>query len=88
MPDIIIADLMMPKMDGAEFIKRIRADNRWRGLPVIVLTNSRDERDVAEAWDIGASAVIVKPVNAREMANVVKTLRDFYLSVVRLPNRG
>lgn len=86
-PDIIIADLQMPKMDGPTFVRTIKADKRFRAIPVVVLTNSRDERDVSESYDIGAAAVIVKPFNVSEMSQIVKTVRDFYLSVVRLPGR-
>lgn len=86
-PDIIIADLQMPKMDGPTFVRTIKSDKRFRGIPVVVLTNSKDERDVSESYDIGAAAVIVKPFNVSEMSQVVKSIRDFYLSVVRLPGR-
>lgn len=87
LPDIIIADLQMPRMDGPTFVRTIKSDKQFRGIPVVVLTNSRDERDVNESYDIGAAAVIVKPFNVKEMSTVVKTIRDFYLSVVRLPGR-
>jgi CheY-like chemotaxis protein len=87
-PDLIICDLEMPKMDGREFIVKIKDDKRYRRIPVVVLTSSRDERDVAEAYDFGAAAFIVKPINVTEMTAVIREIRDFYLTIVRLPRRG
>lgn len=87
-PDIIIADLQMPRMGGRDFIIEVKKAREWRKIPIIVLTNSSDDKDVSELYEVGAAAYIVKPINAIEMGRVVKEIRDFYLSVVRLKGRN
>jgi len=77
-PAVILADLKMPRMDGLELLKRIRTDERFHQIPVVVLTSSREESDVIESYAIGANAYVVKPVAFHEFIEAVKSLGLFW----------
>lgn len=85
LPDLIFLDLNMPKKDGREVLADIKADENLRQIPVLVFTISNAEKDVLEAYQLQASAFITKPVDLDEFIRVVKSMKEFWLSVVKLP---
>lgn len=84
-PDIILLDLNMPRMDGRETLKAIKADERLRSIPVVVLTTSEADTDILKCYDLGASCYISKPVGFDEFLKVVRSLEDFWFTVVKMP---
>lgn len=72
--DLVVTDLSMPKMDGLTLMSHIRADTRYKGLPIIVLTASGAERDHTRASNSGANACLIKPVDSQELVNMVSQL--------------
>jgi two-component system response regulator len=80
-PTVILLDLKLPKVDGLEVLRRIRADERTRFVPVVVLTASREGEDVARSYELGANAYVRKPVEFAEFAKAASTLGIFWLSL-------
>lgn len=83
-PGIILLDLNMPKMNGIEFLKVAKQDPAIKGIPVIVLTTSRDERDRVESFNLGIAGYMLKPVDYVQFVEVVKTI-DLYWTLSELP---
>ena len=81
LPTVALLDLNLPKIGGLEVLRRIRADVRTRRLPVVVLTTSKQEADLARAYDLGANAFVCKPIAFDEFARAVNTLLAFWLVV-------
>lgn len=86
LPDLILLDLNLPGMDGHEVLRRIRNDDRFEHLPVIMLTSSRASDDVRAAYRAHVSSFISKPVDPSEFLEAVRTIESYWLTVVRLPN--
>lgn len=86
-PDLILLDLNLPKMDGREVLTEIKKDDDLRRIPVVVLTTSRAEEDIIRTYDCHANCYITKPVDFDQFINVVKSIEDFWLSVVKLPHK-
>jgi len=84
-PDVILLDLNLPKKDGRQVLAEIKEDPRLRRIPVVVLTGSKAEEDVARAYDLNANCYITKPVDLDQFLFVVQSIEDFWLSVVKLP---
>jgi chemotaxis family two-component system response regulator Rcp1 len=84
-PDIILLDLNLPKKDGREVLEVIKADEKLRQIPVVILTTSKAEEDILRTYNLHANCFITKPVELEEFMHVVKTIEDFWLTVVRLP---
>lgn len=84
-PDLILLDLNLPRKDGREVLAEIKNDPKLRQIPVVVLTTSRTEADVLQAYDLHANCYITKPVDFRQFMTVVKSIEDFWLTVVKLP---
>jgi chemotaxis family two-component system response regulator Rcp1 len=84
-PDIILLDLNLPRMNGREVLANIKADPELRRIPVVVLTTSRAEQDIIETYDLHANCYIVKPVGLDEFITIVRSVEDFWLSIVRMP---
>jgi len=77
-PAVVLLDLKMPKLDGHEVLRRMRADPNLRTVPVVILTSSREERDIAQSYDFGVNAYVVKPVAFSEFISAVKNLGMFW----------
>ncbi len=86
-PDLILLDLNMPRMNGREVLSRVKQDANLRNIPIVVLTTSNQERDVLDSYGLSANAYVVKPVEWSSFLDVVKRLSDFWLKIVRLPNK-
>lgn len=85
-PGLILLDLNMPRKDGREALKELRADPRFRGIRVIVLTTSKAEEDIARTYDLSAASYITKPVTFAALVDVVRTLGKYWFEIVELPN--
>jgi len=84
-PKVILLDLRLPKVDGMEVLRRIKGDERTRSIPVVVLTSSKEDRDVAESYRRGVNSYISKPVEFDEFAKVVSELGLYWLLVNKPP---
>ncbi len=84
-PDLILLDLNLPKKDGREVLEEIKADPALRTIPVVILTTSEAERDIARAYDLHANCYITKPVDLDQFITVVKSIEDFWFTIVKLP---
>src|SRR5438876_5375385 len=85
-PDLILLDLNLPKKDGREVLQEIKADERLRRIPVVVLTSSNAEQDVLKSYGLHANCYVTKPVDLDKFIHVVKSIDAFWLSVVTLPS--
>jgi len=85
LPGLILLDLNLPKVDGREVLGKIKAHPKLRRIPVIVLTTSTREEDVARAYDLGVNTFITKPVQFEDFMKVVSTIRDYWISIATLP---
>jgi CheY-like chemotaxis protein len=84
-PKMILLDLKLPKVDGLEVLQRIKSDARTRAIPVVVLTSSREQRDVVESYDLGVNSYIVKPVDFEGFAAAVKEIGMYWLLLNQPP---
>ncbi len=86
-PNLIFLDLNMPRKDGRAVLSEVKADRELRRIPVVVMTSSQAEEDVARAYDAHANCYIRKPIDFEQFHQVVKTLENFWFSTVELPIR-
>ncbi len=85
-PGLILLDLNMPKKDGREALKEIKADPNLRRIPVVVMTTSKAEEDIFRSYDIGASSFITKPVTFDRLVELMRTLGEYWVEFVELPD--
>jgi CheY-like chemotaxis protein len=86
-PDVIRLDLNLPRKDGRQVLAEVKEDVDLRTIPVVVLTTSEAEEDIARSYDLHANAYVSKPVDFDRFIEVVRQIDDFFVSVVKLPNR-
>lgn len=84
-PDIILLDLNLPRMSGHEVLQRIKLDEGLRFIPVVILTTSDDEHDILETYNLYANCYITKPLDFDRFMTIVKSIKEFWFSIVRLP---
>ena len=84
-PDLILMDLNLPLKDGREVLQEIKSDPSLRRIPVVILTTSQAEEDILRAYDLHVNCYITKPVDLDQFIRIVRSIEDFWLSVVRLP---
>lgn len=87
LPRVVLLDLKLPKVSGLEVLERLKGDTRTRNVPVVVLTSSKEDRDLAEAYRLGANSYIVKPVEFEKFAQAIETL-GMYWMLVNQPQRS
>lgn len=87
-PGLILLDLNMPKKDGREALKEIKADPNLRQIPVVVLTTSKAEEDIYRSYDLGANSFITKPVTFASLVEVMRTIGKYWFEIVELPLEG
>lgn len=86
-PSVILLDIKMPRMNGLEVLTRLREDERLRLIPVVILSSSREESDLARSWDLGANAYVIKPVDVEQFFDAVRTLGRFWAVLNQLPEQ-
>jgi CheY-like chemotaxis protein len=84
-PSMILLDLKMPRMDGLEFLAIVKKDAEFKSIPVIMLTSSREEKDLIKGYDLGVNAYVVKPVDFDALIDIVKQIEVFWLVINELP---
>ncbi|HTP27330.1 MAG TPA: response regulator [Anaeromyxobacteraceae bacterium] len=84
-PGLVLLDLNLPRMDGRQVLAEIKADEDLRRIPVVILTTSKDEEDVLRSYNLHANCYITKPINLTQFLNVVKSIEEFWLTIVSLP---
>lgn len=85
MPDLILLDLNMPRVDGYEALKRIKSSDRLRRIPIVVLSTSDSERDILQTYDEGVNSFITKPRGFDELVEMAGQLKKYWLELVKLP---
>ncbi|TKR22494.1 response regulator [Cellulomonas hominis] len=86
-PDLVLLDLNLPRMDGREVLEAMKGDDALRSIPVVVLTTSEAEEDVVRSYSLHANAYVTKPVDFDRFIEVVRQIDEFFVEVVRLPQR-
>lgn len=84
-PDLILLDLNLPRMSGTEVLAHIKRDPHLRRTPVVILTASKAEQDIVKSYDLNANAYVIKPINLDQFIEVIKSIEDFWLTIVKLP---
>jgi DNA-binding response OmpR family regulator len=84
-PAVLLLDLKLPKIDGLELLQRIKSDDKLKVIPVVVLTSSREERDMVASYKLGVNAYVVKPVDFHEFVNAIKELGVFWAIINEAP---
>jgi two-component system, chemotaxis family, response regulator Rcp1 len=87
-PHLILLDLNLPRKDGREVLAEIKADDKLKRIPVVVLTTSQDEQDIYKSYNLHANCYVTKPVDLEQFMTVVKSIEDFWLGIVMLPKNG
>ncbi|MFN9026705.1 MAG: response regulator, partial [Akkermansiaceae bacterium] len=85
-PKVILLDLKLPKLSGIEVLRELRADERMKYIPVVVLTSSREERDISEVYRLGANSYVVKPMNFQSYLDVIGNMGKYWLKINLYPN--
>ncbi|WP_137166673.1 response regulator [Salinimonas lutimaris] len=85
-PSLILLDLNMPRMDGREALQEVKADPALRGIPVVILTTSKEEEDMLRGYDLGCASYITKPVNFEGLVDLMRTLGRYWIEFVELPH--
>ncbi|MFC3813530.1 response regulator [Lysobacter sp. GCM10012299] len=84
-PAVLLLDIKMPRMDGLEVLQQIRADEKLKHMPVVILSSSREETDLAAGWNLGVNAYVVKPVDGDQFFQAVKVLGKFWAVINEPP---
>ncbi len=87
-PDLILLDLNLPRKDGREVLAEIKSDDDLKRIPVVILTSSRAEEDIVKSYNLHANCYISKPIELIQFLNVVRSIENFWLSIVVLPHDG
>lgn len=86
-PDLVLLDLNMPRKDGQDVLKDLQADNDLCRIPVVVLTSSESEEDIAKSYELNANAYLTKPVDFDGFIEIINRMEDFWFKVVKLPQK-
>jgi chemotaxis family two-component system response regulator Rcp1 len=84
-PDLILLDLNLPRKDGHEVLAEVKTDETLRRIPVVILTTSQAEEDIIKTYDLHVNCYITKPVDLDQFVKIVKSIEDFWLTIVKLP---
>lgn len=84
-PDLILLDLNLPRKDGRQLLAELKADERFRRIPVVVLTSSAAEEDILRAYNLAANCYVTKPVDLDQFLKVIRAIEEFWLQIVKLP---
>lgn len=86
-PDIVLLDLNLPKKDGRQVLAEIKTDPDLAQIPIVVLTTSQEEEDIIRAYELHANCYVAKPVDFNQFMHIVSTIEEFWLTIVKLPQR-
>ncbi len=86
-PAVVLLDIKMPRMNGLDVLTRMREDEHMRRVPVVILSSSREEVDLARSWDLGANAYVIKPVDVDQFFDAVRTLGQFWALLNEAPEQ-
>jgi two-component system response regulator len=84
-PAVVLLDIKMPRMNGLDVLTQMRSDERMRRIPVVILSSSREESDLARSWDLGVNAYVIKPVDVDQFFEAVRTLGQFWAVLNQAP---
>jgi len=84
-PDLILLDLHLPRLSGQEVLAEIKEHPQWKRIPVVIMTSSSDEKDILMAYDRHANCYVTKPINMDKFMEAVRSIEDFWLTIVHLP---
>jgi len=84
-PRLVLLDLKMPRVDGIEVLKAIKADEKTKRIPVVIMTSSQEERDVAQSYDLGVNSYVVKPVDFSSLTELARQAGYYWLAINRTP---
>jgi two-component system response regulator len=84
-PDLVLLDLNLPRKDGREVLAELKADEKLKRIPIVILTTSEEDADIVHAYDMNANCYVTKPVDFEQFAKVVKTIDNFWFGIVTLP---
>jgi len=87
-PELILLDLNLPRLDGREVLREVKASEQLRSIPVIVWSSSRARKDVSDCYDLGANCYLVKPLDLRAYQDVINTVERFWIGTACLPNKS
>ncbi len=87
-PDLIILDFNLPRKDGREVLAEVKGDAALKSIPIVVVTSSDAEADILRSYDLGANCYVTKPLGLEQFLQVVREIKDFWLTIVRLPVPG
>ncbi len=85
-PRLVLLDLKMPRVDGIEVLRAVKADERTRRIPVVVMTSSQEERDLARSYDLGVNSYVVKPLDFAQITELVRQAGYYWLAINRTPS--
>ena len=85
-PDLILLDLNLPRKDGREVLAELKSDDKYKRIPVVVLTTSQSEEDIYRVYHLHANCYVSKPVDLNQFMRVVRSIEDFWLTIVKLPD--
>ncbi len=86
-PAVLLLDIKMPRLDGLEVLNELRRNDRFKSLPIVILSSSREESDLARSWDLGVNAYVVKPVDVDQFFDAVRTLGRFWAVLNESPKK-
>jgi chemotaxis family two-component system response regulator Rcp1 len=87
-PELILLDLNLPRKDGREVLQEVKTDPNLRSIPIVIITSSPVEEDILKSYNAHANCYIVKPLDLHKFINVVRSIEDFWLSIVKLPRKS
>ena len=88
LPDLILLDLNMPRKDGREALAEIKSSEKFRTIPVVILTTSKADEDIFRSYNLGANSFITKPVTFEKLVGLVRKMNDYWFRIVKLPGKG
>lgn len=86
-PDLILLDLNLPRKDGREVLREVKEDESLKAIPVVILTTSKAEEDIIKSYSLHANCYVTKPLGLQQFLDVVRSIEDFWFTIVRLPPR-
>jgi two-component system response regulator len=87
LPDLVLLDLNLPGMNGSEVLARVKNTPRWSRIPIVILTSSQAEADIIKSYELHANCYVTKPLDFSQFIHVVRSIEDFWFTLVRLPRR-